>query len=304
MARDSLRARWAFTHDAEAAGMTCLHRFAACWLLALCAIGCGQAIRPGKSPLAPPKMSPDSVVLEVFFVRVPFDDPEANQTLWKQIDEQRLELAVRGRLAENGFRVGLVQGQLPRALERWMGLSSRPPTGAEAGTVQLGEDSPVSRAQLQNRAGQRKEIVASGMYEAFPVLMRKSGDLVGETYPKGQGVLAIKSYPQGDGRVRVEVQPELQYGEMKQNWVGNQGVLQLEVGRSKLAFEQLAFEATLSAGEVLVLACLPQRPGSLGHYFLSQSTGGKLEQKLLLIRLAQTQYDDLFSTEAPTVPAE
>jgi hypothetical protein len=116
-------------------------------------------------------------------------------------------------------------------------------------------------------------------------------------------VLCLKSYPQGDGRVRIELLPELHYGEMKQNWAGSQGVLQLQVGRSKLGFEQLAFEATLSPGEFLVIASLPKRPGSIGHYFLTDSTGGKLEQKLLLIRLAQTQYDDLFSPE-PVLPLE
>ena len=34
-------------------------------------------------------MSPDSVVLEMFFVRFPFGDPAVNEKLWEAIDEQQ-----------------------------------------------------------------------------------------------------------------------------------------------------------------------------------------------------------------------
>ena len=34
-------------------------------------------------------MSPDSVVLEMFFVRFPFGDPAVNDKLWESVDEQR-----------------------------------------------------------------------------------------------------------------------------------------------------------------------------------------------------------------------
>lgn len=58
-------------------------------LLAVLAIaGCRNPIYGGKSPLMPAQMSPDSVGLEMFFVRFPFGDTDANETLWKEIDEQ------------------------------------------------------------------------------------------------------------------------------------------------------------------------------------------------------------------------
>ena len=42
---------------------------------------------------------------------------------------------------------------------------------------------------------------------------------------------------------------------------------------------------------------LPDRPGSLGHYFFTEQTKGAMEQKLLLIRVAQTQHNDVFGEE-------
>jgi hypothetical protein len=44
---------------------------------------------------------------------------------------------------------------------------------------------------------------------------------------------------------------------------------------------------------MIVVSCLPERPGSLGHRFLTEVRSGQKEQKLLVIRLSQTQHDDL-----------
>ncbi len=84
-------------------------------LLAVLAMaGCTTtALHKGKSPLVPAQMSPDSVVLEMFFVRFPFGDPAVNEKLWEEIDEQQFTPELRERLARNGFRAGLVSGQMP-----------------------------------------------------------------------------------------------------------------------------------------------------------------------------------------------
>ena len=70
--------------------------------------------------------------------------------------------------------------------------------------------------------------------------------------------------------------------------------MQLNTGRSREVFDRLAAQATLAPGEMLVFSSLPEREGSLGHYFFTEEHSGQLEQKLLVIRLSQTQHDDLF----------
>ena len=45
---------------------------------------------------------------------------------------------------------------------------------------------------------------------------------------------------------------------------------------------------------MLIVSSLPNRPGSLGHYFLT-TNDGRLEQRLLIVRLSQTQHDGLFT---------
>ncbi len=271
-------------------------------LLALLAIaGCTTPFSKGKSPLLPPQMSPDSAVLEMFFVRVPFGDPAVNGKLWDEIDEQPLAPDLRERLARNGFRAGLLGGQLPEELAKLLELADKPaPTGQLEGAKaeQLDSEPRVVRRHLQLRAGQRSEILASAVYPQLPVLVYAAGQLSGQTYDDAQGVFAVKSFPQSDGRVRLELVPELHYGQPRQRWVGSQGMLRLETGRAKQVYDDMTLTADLSPGAMLVLSSLPNRQGSLGHHFFTQSDG-RLEQKLLVIRLAQTQHDGLFTPPQP-----
>jgi hypothetical protein len=269
-------------------------------ILALTLGGCTNPAVEGKSPLSAVQMSPDSCVLEVCFVRFPFGDPEANQQLWQEVDEQQFPAELRRRLSRNGFRLGLLDGQIPAALARLLEMKDEArPTGgtSQIDLAALDSEPPVKR-HLEIRAGQPKMIVTSGVYEQLPVLISESGELGGETYSQAQAVLVVKTFPQGDGRVRVELLPELQYGEVRQRWVGQDAMWRLEAGRQRRVFEDMAFSATLSPGCMLLLSSLPDRPGSLGHHFFSEDNGNP-QQKLLVLRLAQTQHEGLFSPRRP-----
>ena len=271
-------------------------------LLALLAIaGCTTPLRKGKSPLTPAQMSPDSVVLEFFFVRFPFGDAAVNEKLWEELDEQHFAPDLRQRLAHNGFRVGLVAGQMPVELSKLLELGGKAaPSGEIEGTKveDLDAKPRVVRRHLQLRTGQRSELLASGVYEQLPVLVCENGQLCGQTYRQAQGLFAVKSYPQGDGQVRLELVPELHHDQPRQHWVGNQGMMRLEASRPKRVFDDMAISATLPPGAMLVLGSLSSRPGSLGHHFFTENDG-RLEQKLLVVRLSQTQHDDLFDPAEP-----
>jgi len=264
--------------------------------LVLALTGCASHVPEGKSPLRPAQMSDDSVVLEMFFVRFPFGDPGVNGALWQEIDEQHFPAELRGRLWRNGFRIGLIDGQIPTALSQLMQLEDKPPpTGATQQTlIADGQSEPPLRRHLQIRAGCRGEIVASDEYGQLPVLLCEEGQVSGQTYCKAQGVLTVKTFPQHDGRVRVELVPELHHDEWRQRWVGQQGMFRLEPGRPRRVFEEMRISAMLAPGNMLILSSLPNLPGSLGHHFFTDDTG-HLEQKLLLVRLAQTQHDGLFT---------
>lgn len=268
----------------------------------LVTVGSCTTIPPdvGKSPLVRAQMSAGSCVLDILFARFPFGDEEANGSLWDEIDEQQFPCELRRQLASYGFRVGLVGGQMPLQLARMLELKDKPAPTGESNQVRLEDMESVAqvvRRHLQVPAAERREILASGVYDELPVLEHQSGSLCGRTYPKAQGLLALEAFPEPDGRVRLELVPEVHYGDMGQHFVGDQGRLRLEVRRARRAFPDLGVSATLAAGDMLILSCLPNRPGSLGHHFFTHQCAGEPEQKLLVIRLSQTQHDDLFSPD-------
>lgn len=276
-------------------------------LCLLLAVGCAPLVERRGARLARPCMSLDSVVLEIYSARFAFDDPKFNKKLWEGVDEQPFAVDLRRAMGEYGLRAGVLQGQIPAELQELLsgatdGARPAAKTQADAASleevvVDFEEKSPVRRRVLQLRAAKRGEILVSGVYESLPLLENTAGQLRGKPYSNGQGMLSIKSFPQPDGRVRVDLLPELHYGEPKINYVGDHGIIRLDTSRAKKVFEQLALSATLSSGEMLLVTSLPHRPGSLGHYFFTEQTAGALEQKLLIIRLAQTQHDDLFGAE-------
>lgn len=263
--------------------------------------GCCAVTQPkGKSPLQQPRMSPDSVVLDILFVRFPFGDEQANVSLWQEIDEQHFAAPLRRQLAAQGFRVGLVGGQIPVKLAQMLQLSDRPASAQRVNQVslqQMESDPLVIPRHLQLRAGRHAEIIASGIYDELPVLMCESGQLCGRSYPKAQGVFALKAFPEPGGRVRLELVPELHYGEPRRRYVPSHGGFRLEVGKPRRVFDKLAISAHLAPGQMLILSSLACRQGSLGHHFFTHDTAGQLEQKLLVIRLSQIQHDDLFAPE-------
>ncbi len=159
--------------------------------------GCGTvAERVGKSPLKPPQMSPDSVALEVFFVRFPVSDAEANGRLWEEVDEMHLAGEIRQRLARNGFRVGLAGGQVPATLAKLMELKDKPVASTpsiESRVTDLEHELRTARRRMELRPGVRSEIVASDVQEELPILYCSQSGVEGEIFRLAQPVLEIKA---------------------------------------------------------------------------------------------------------------
>ena len=266
--------------------------------LVLVLAGCTTP-QPNKARLlSPTQMSPDSVALEIFLIRLPPGEPGVNARVWDEVDEQHFPAELRQRLAKNGFRVGIVGEQVPDVLAKLMELKDQPaPTGEpQRVTAKEMEATPrVALRHLQTRAGQRNEIITSGVYEHLPVLLAESGELRGQTYCQAQGMLALAVSPQADGRVQLDLVPELHHDQSRQHWVGDQAMWRLETGRPKRSFDDMKITAVLMPGSMLLLGTQPDRPGSLGHCFFAEECGrdNRWEQKMVLVRVCQTQHDDL-----------
>lgn len=269
---------------------------ALCWLA-----GCHSQMQRDRSLLLPARMGPDSVALDIIFVRCPVGERRFEADLWEEIDEQVLPALLRQRLGQNGFRAGVVAGQVPRVLAELMDLTDQAPAHSQVQQVELASAESEPRAMcrhMQLAAARRGEVLASDVYDTLPLLIWREGELAGQTLHQAQAVLALKAFPQPGGRVRLELVPEVHHGQPRQSWVARDGMFLLEATRPREVFDWLQVAVDLAPGDMLLLSSLPTRPGSLGHYFFAAGEG-KAEHKLLLVRLAQTQQDELTSELDP-----
>lgn len=258
-----------------------------------------------KLPL--PGLSSDAVVLEVTFVFLPGEYGPADEELWQEIDEQHLPIDVRRRLEANGIRSGLVGSPLPQALRELLDNQQNDASARlSQGEPVLDELKLLERKQLP--AGRRGDIVTSQTLDQISLVRLEEGRLVGRTFDQAQCHFAVRSFPQGDGRVRLELSPEVHHGPIRQRYVGDERALRIDAGKGREEFDNLRLETTLSAGQTLIVTCTPEVKGLGRPFFVTGVDGGGIQRRLLLIRLAQTQFDDRFqeieTVEPLVTPAE
>lgn len=266
-------------------------------------LGCAPLDVPLADILPRQQMSPQAVALDIISVSLP--DDATSDVIWNQIDEQQLSAEERRRLDQSGLRVGLIAGQMPRELERTVGITATPDDLMQPQAVASDDEATAQIRHMQLRLGgdHHGTILAGGMHEELPLLTSRAGrdgpELTGQTYRQAQGEFRVAARQLDDGRIFVELTPELVHGDVSMQYTATDGVLRPQPGRPKVVFDDLKCALPLSAGQMLVIGPSAARRGAIGQAFLSQEIGGRSRQKLLLVRLAQTQYDALFNEALP-----
>ncbi|MDP6468206.1 MAG: hypothetical protein QF918_10725 [Pirellulaceae bacterium] len=274
--------------------------------LIVCLCGCASWDSPSAAvsfDLPSPRMSPDSVVLEIAFLRVPVDSAAEFATLWNEVDEQQLSNEDRRRLQSNGFRVGVIGPRLPDMLRQLLDKAESPFEATGSSGV-LSEDIFQNRRRLPVRAGQPAKIVAVPKeQEQIAVLQNEGGYVRGVEFKRAQGVFVLRAFPLGDGRVRIQLTPTIEHGLMRNQYVGGDQSFMLQAGRDTHEFEDLRLESLLSPGQTLAVTKTLDAKG-LGSHFFAADAAASSSGSVMLIRLAQTQLDDLFSSDLEMVTTD
>lgn len=275
-------------------------------LAVMAAAGCTQL--PKNTALLAGTSSSDHVALEVFFVRIPLDDQSVLPQLYSGIDEQAIPLKTRRRLAENGFIVGQVGGQLPDAVSDLLKISDDAPTPdpRQLTVLNVTKPAPVRRKRIDiYQVETPNRIVVTGdrqRHEKLIVLYRDEVDetqaVCGWTFVNARGSLLTKVHPQSDGRVTLEIVPEVEYGEEHMQPTPQEGGAWTMVSAfPHRTFNGLRFASNVSPGDMLIMSCLADRPGSLGQQFFTERQDDVVNQIVLFIRVVQGKTDGLFSDQ-------
>lgn len=246
-----------------------------------------------QSTLLSPLAGNDHIALEVFFVHVPLGDELTADAIWHDVDEQHFAADLRGRLAQHGFRAGVASGALPAKLQELLDANGSTSAAEESDSTDTGEAQPMaSRQELRMRPGGKGEIVPCPPRESLTLMTVDKGELTGRTLRAAQGRFVVRCQAEGDGRVRVALAPQIQHGEVRRRFVGGDGAFRPDISQDKIEFEQLTVAAHLAEGQMIVLGALPHPLSSLARDFLTDESSGKPVQKMLVLRLVESQYDD------------
>lgn len=248
----------------------------------------------------------ETVVLEVFIVRCPFNDEELNTTLWKDVDEQIFSASLRRELAVNGFRAGVIGNQLPSSFLRILKTRDDVDPSQIVTTIRLDEltNQTVMRKTIASRNGQKNEVNVSNVKKQSTILFNENGALGGETFNDGQAVMVIRTQTRGDGSVTLDLLPEVQHGQPRQTFQYDAGSVTMATARPKRAFDSLRSEITVQPGQFVVMTSRPEMSGNVGSFFFTdEEAESGTEQKLLCFRVSYTQHNDMY-TEDGSLPMD
>ena len=160
-------------------------------------------------------------------------------------------------------------------------------------------DPRAVRRVVQLNRHESATIQVTDLQDQRHVLISGQGGLKGRSFQQVQAVYSMRAEPMPGQRVALSLIPELHHGEMRNRYTGSeQGIFLITPSREQETYEQFELAAELSAGELLVVSCLPDSPGSLGHAFHAIDRAGATEHKLLLVRLLQVPGSEILADAA------
>lgn len=248
--------------------------------------------------MQPVRTSPDSVALEVFHARIPLDKEQQADALWQHVDEQVFGADLRRQLLANGLRAGVVGSSPPEELSQLLALDGNAPEASSSRVITTDSaQPPVTRQVFQLNRRDRKLIKTSEPRDEAQVLFSDEGRMGGKTFDRVQGVYTLQAEAIAGQRVKLRMTPELQHGEMRMRYSGNEqeGLMIKTPSQEREVFERLALEVELTPGEFLVLGCLPDSKTSLGGVMHTVHSVGQDERKLIVVRPLQVPPSEILA---------
>ena len=259
--------------------------------------------KPPANPFPLARLSPDTVILEIGVLAITEKNDEQFKNSWRHLDAQHIPFHVRKLLDNNGIQTGLAGCQMPAEFKKLIEpdpidveeLNEFQKQAYEKGFLKPAEKMDIHQ-RIQNRAGQRHEIpllqpdfVQTISWSVETEEGRRDG-VVEQALP----YMAVTTYPNGNGSVSLVLTPELLYGELKDRITSFQGKAIYKNSKESMFFEDMNIHATLKPGETIMVTCNSNESG-LGQTLFEKVGYRHTERRILMIRLAQSQQDDLFS---------
>lgn len=220
----------------------------------------------------------------------PSPSSAGDPALWQWVEETRIDAGQRRRLLANGIRVGLVtnQDQFRRRLQDRTVESGALDQFLSEAAIQSELSAGVERLPL--RYGRRYELPLRQPLAGMSVtLVRSDNQTAGRTLLRPQHLLAITPHrTETAGQVRLHLRPEIQHGDLKQQWITSDSALRIDARRETWSLTELDLNASLAEGEILVISAATPFTGLGAEMFVGTAADGADQQVLLLIQWTES----------------
>ncbi len=239
-------------------------------LLAVINIGCLHRSEISLNPWkwSQQDLGKDAIYMQYIIVDRPLGDPTMDQLIWNELDEMVVPTEQRPAMEENGFRIGLISGNVPSTVQDLIAAPHH----------------PKGRRFRNLIANQWRSIDIGDPIPSGSVIVKKPGEAQSQTMialEKAQCSLSLRPKTKENGQIQLEIVPELQHEE-KKNWL-NVGTNHLFRDRNIEKLNQLAWKVTLSRGDYLVIGTYASEKSSLGNTFFVKENELESHQQLIIL---------------------
>ena len=230
------------------------------------------------------RMKPDSIALEIAVAFVDLSKAKQLTQLWGAIDEQGIPIDRRRVLDANGIRCGIATTQMPAVFAELVDSNEEDD-----------QQTLVAHQLIQNGFGEAHPIEVSATVPRlhWSVLASDQQTRTG-TCDNATCYFELRTYPMGNGTTEIELCPKIRHGAPRPKLSSENNAFTLRPLLDEVSLAEVAFGCRLKPGDTLIVG--PTNPSSgLGKNFLVGESNGSHVIRLVLVRLARTQMDDLFS---------
>lgn len=213
----------------------------------------------------------NKIFLQTTLIDQPAGDPYLTRDLWQSLTRP-LAPEHGALLAENGVRVGLIDGNPPPEFLRLV----------------TSEQHTLRPMQSTCTPGDAKVIPVNGPLDqvSFGVLAEIGTTPMTFDLPGAECGFAITPKPAADGQVQLHIEPRVQHGQ-KQGWLrptADGTGFAWRDGKPAESFGKLAWDVTVTPSDYLVIGSTERPVGTLGSAFFLNDANGLSRMRVLVIR--------------------
>ena len=239
----------------------------------------------------PLKRASTSIELEARFIQIRFDphQPDQLQSLWQWVDETILPHQTRRALLHNGLRVGKVvqPERVTSKLDRLESARQRNVVDQFLAAARVSSHQAEGTQTIPMRLGRRHELpVDDPKSGVHVVIVHDQPQPIGKTLLDPQFLFAITPRRGASAsQIRLQLRPEVQHGDMQQDWVQGDAALRIDIRRQSWSLESIDLNLVGGEGDLFAISESSQRKGLGMQMFGGENVDGMQEQTILLLRI-------------------